>query len=257
MNRHFRWIFLLLLIPFFTFSTALAEPTAVTVRVRSKGAKFIGSSMGGVLIMIKDADSGELLAQGKVSGGTGDTDRIMKTALQTGENLATPEAAAFTTTLDVDEPRYIEISAYGPLAQRQAANRISLTQWLIPGKPLTGGDAMLLEMPGMIVDVQAPPTHIKLKGVPQKVKVAANVTLMCGCPINADGIWPAADFEVRAIIKRNGEKMTELPLHFNGSDSQFEAEFTFDQVGTYEGIVYAYQAANGNSGLDSFTLVIK
>ncbi len=42
----------------------LAEPTHITVHVLAKGAKFIGTSMGGVEITIRDADTGELLAKG-------------------------------------------------------------------------------------------------------------------------------------------------------------------------------------------------
>jgi hypothetical protein len=44
--------------------TARAEPTQLEVRVISKGAKFVGTSMGGVLITIRNADTGELLAEG-------------------------------------------------------------------------------------------------------------------------------------------------------------------------------------------------
>jgi hypothetical protein len=35
--------------------------------------------MGGALITIKDVHTGEVLAQGRTAGGTGDTTRIMKT----------------------------------------------------------------------------------------------------------------------------------------------------------------------------------
>ncbi|MBN2705402.1 MAG: hypothetical protein JXR89_03050 [Deltaproteobacteria bacterium] len=234
-----------------------AQPTEVTVRVRTKGAKFMGTSMGGALILIKDADSGELLAKGLVAGGTGATDLIMKNASKTGQRLADAKTASFTASLDIDEPRYLEISAYGPLAQRQAANRVSLTQWLVPGKPLTGGDAMVLEMPGLIVDVQAPPTHIKLSGLPQTVAIAANVTMMCGCPIGPDQIWPDSAFEVRAIIKKDGRNYSEIPLAYAGQTSQFGADLKLTEAGSYEGIVYAYEAGSGNTGLDRFTLVVK
>jgi len=54
-----------------------AEPTDITVRVISRDAKFIGSSMGGVRITNRDADTGEILAQGMTKGGTGNTNRIM------------------------------------------------------------------------------------------------------------------------------------------------------------------------------------
>ena len=37
----------------------MAEPTDITVRVLSKDAKFVGTSMGGVRITLRDAETGE------------------------------------------------------------------------------------------------------------------------------------------------------------------------------------------------------
>ena len=54
-----------------------AAETRVMVRARTKDAKFIGTSMGGALVVIRKADTGEVLASGLTSGGTGDTRRIM------------------------------------------------------------------------------------------------------------------------------------------------------------------------------------
>ncbi|MBT5659166.1 MAG: hypothetical protein HOJ02_03315, partial [Rhodospirillaceae bacterium] len=53
--------------------TASAEPTRLTVRVMAKDAKFIGTSIGGARITIRDVDTGELLAQGVTEGSTGNT----------------------------------------------------------------------------------------------------------------------------------------------------------------------------------------
>ena len=39
-------------------TSVMAVPTNVTVRVRTKDAKFMGSSIGGALITIRDADTG-------------------------------------------------------------------------------------------------------------------------------------------------------------------------------------------------------
>ena len=41
---------------------ALAVPTPVTVRVLSQGAKFIGTGMGGVDVVLADAVTGTKLA---------------------------------------------------------------------------------------------------------------------------------------------------------------------------------------------------
>lgn len=233
-----------------------AEPTDITVRVISRGAKFIGSSMGGVRITIRDADTGEILAQGLTKGGTGNTGLIMKQAHKRGGVLSTKDAAKFSARLDLKEPRRIRVTALGPLAQRQSANHVSAVQWVVPGKHLTGGNGWLLEMPGFVVDVLAPPTHVRLTGVPRTVQLKANVTMMCGCPIEPGGLWDAKRYEVKALVKRNGQAAGTLAMAYAGATSQFAGSLKVEMPGTYEAVVYAYDASNGNTGLDKVTFIV-
>lgn len=235
-------------------ASAVAEPTHVTIRVISKGAKFVGSAMGGVQITVKDVETGKVLASGLTVGGTGDTARIMKSPRSAGTQLFTEGAAEFRATIDLDEPRYLEVTAHGPLGRRQAANSVSATQWIVPGKHVTEGDAWLLEMPGLVVEVLAPVRDAKL--TPQMIHLKANVTMMCGCPLGPDTDWNIADFDVRAVLKRDGRRLAEIPLEYAGSHSQFEAQYEAHEPGTYEAIVYAYQRGNGNTGLDRVTWMV-
>ena len=69
--------------------------TEVIVRVTSKDAKVIGSGVGGAFVRIKNLETGEVLAQGKQLGGTGDTDRIMVQPHRRGEVLYGASDAAF------------------------------------------------------------------------------------------------------------------------------------------------------------------
>lgn len=62
---------LLLLFTLFGFIFIQAQPTKITVRAKAKDAKFIGTSVGGALILIRNADTGELLASGRTEGSTG------------------------------------------------------------------------------------------------------------------------------------------------------------------------------------------
>ncbi len=233
-----------------------AEPTDVTVRVKSKGAKFVGTSMGGAYVTIRDEHSGELLAKGLTQGSTGDTALIMETPHERGVAISDESSAHFTATLDIDRPVYVEIAAYGPVAQRQSANKVTATQWIVPGKDITRGDAFLMELPGLVVDVRDPAAHVKLSGEPE-VRILANVTPMCGCPIEPDGLWDAGQYEVRAIILRDGEKVAEVPFNFAGETSQFSAKYSPEGKGVYQAIVYAFNPANGNTGLDRVTFVVK
>ena len=56
---------------------AVAEPTDITVRVLAKDSKFVGTSMGGMRIILRDAHTGEVLATGVTKGGTGNTELLM------------------------------------------------------------------------------------------------------------------------------------------------------------------------------------
>jgi hypothetical protein len=238
-------------------SAAHAEPTRIDVRVISKGAKFVGTSMGGVAITLRDAASGEVLARGRTAGSTGDTARIMKEPRLHHAPVSTPDAAVFQATLDLAEPVRIEFVAEGPLGQPQATSRVSATQWVVPGKHLTGGDGLRLELPGFVVDVLDPPAHLRLAGAPKTVPLRANVAMMCGCPIEPGGLWDAGAFEVTALLARDGKPAGRVPLAYAGATSQFQASLALDAPGAWEITVYAYDPANGNTGLDRTTVIVE
>ena len=160
-----------------TSAFAMAIPTTVKISVKTKDAKFLGTSMGGALVILKDVDTGEILAKGLTSGGTGNTQVIMKTPVARGTAITDAQTANFSTTINLERPTLVEVSAYGPMSQRQAANRVTATQWIVPGKDITGGDGWVVELPGFAVDIQAPPSHSKFTGT-QDVLIQANVTMM-------------------------------------------------------------------------------
>ncbi len=234
-----------------------AVPTQIIVRVKAKDGKFVGTTMGGVLITVRDVLTGELLAKGYTAGGTGNTVRIMKTPVSRGIPVSDESAAKFTATIDIAEPTDVEVTAYGPLAALQSASKVSATQWVVPGKNITEGDAWLMEMPGIIVDVLAPPTHSKLSGVPQTVIIKANIVMMCGCPITPGGIWDANKIEVKALLKKNGKQVGVLPMQYAGSPSQFSGTWSIPDVGIYEATVYAYDSATGNTGINRATFMVE
>ena len=161
----------------FVFTSASAVPTHIAVRVKTKDAKFMGTGIGGALVTIKDAQTDELLAKGITEGTSGNTTLIMKTPHARGVPISDSKAAKFEATIDIDEPRYIEVTAFGPLSQRQSANRASSTQWVVPGKHINAGDAWMIELAGLLVDVQSPSTPTIFEGVPQRVRIDAHVTM--------------------------------------------------------------------------------
>ena len=240
-----------------TCSLAFAVETTMAIRVLSKDAKFIGTAMAGASVTITDAATGTLLAEGVTAGSTGDTVRLMKTALRPGTPLSTEGSAVFTTTIDLTVPTQLQFSAFGPLSHPDSANRVSVTQWVVPGKHLTGGDGLLLHLPGFAIDVAEPVPTYTPQGMPKDVTLHATVTMMCGCPITPGGLWDANQYEITSLLYQGGQQMASAPLAYAGSASRFAGTIPLSRSGAYEVVVYAYNPANGNTGLGRTTFTVK
>lgn len=154
-----------LILIFFASSAFSAEkiPTKVVVHVVSKDAKVVGSGVGGAFVRIKNLETGEILAQGKQEGGTGETDRIMVQPRRRGEVLfGTPGAALFQAEIPLDKPTQVEVVAEAPLAYPHALQKGSKTITLIPGKHILG-EGLIIELNGLIVNVLSPSPKESLK----------------------------------------------------------------------------------------------
>ena len=152
-------------------------PTKVTVRVVSKDSKVIGSGVGGAWVRIKNLENGEILAQGKQEGGTGETDRIMVTPRRRGEIVyGTPGAAFFQAELPLERPTQIEISTEAPLAYPQSIQKGSKTLTLLPGKHILG-EGVIIELDGLIVNIVKPsPKGVLKKG--EELTIKAEVRML-------------------------------------------------------------------------------
>ena len=234
--------------------SAQAEPTEIVVRVMSKDAKFVGTAVGGAQIVLRDAESGEILAQGLTAGGTGSTHKIMTTPHTGRDPLSDADAAKFSTTLDLQRPRKITVSATGPMNPKQAAMTVSSTQWVVPGKPVNGGDGWLLELRGFAVSlIDQVPAAIKI-GEGARIPLKAKVTMMCGCPTEPGGLWDANKIQVAAIVERAGKSAPAVPLTYAGQQNTFAGQIELKEPGDYVVDVYAYDPANGNTGVERITV---
>lgn len=234
---------------------AMAEPTEVHVRVLSQGAKFIGSSMGGVEILLRDAHTGAILASGRTEGSTGDTTKIMQGGARNAP-VSTPDAGVFRATLDLDEPRLVEMQARGPLAQPQAALTVTSQRWIIPGVDVTMGDGWLVEMPGLAVDAIEPAQHEVVKPGTATRRVAANVSFQCGCPITPGGLWDAARITVTAHVRRQDGAVRRIGLPYAGRTGYFAADVPLDGPGSYVVTVTAVDRQTGATGVDRTSFIL-
>jgi len=158
-------------------SSAEEVPTKIIVRVVSRDAKVIGSGVGGAFVRIKNIETGEILAQGKQEGGTGDTNRIMVEPHRRGEIVyGTPDAAFFQAEIPLCQPTQVEIYTEAPLAYPQSIQRGSKTITLIPGKHILG-EGIIIELNGLIVNVLSPDpkTPVKKAG---EVLIRAEVKML-------------------------------------------------------------------------------
>jgi hypothetical protein len=238
----------------------MGTPTRIDVRVIAKGGKYLGDDIGGALVTIEDVRTGELLKHGPTAGGSG-PEKLMSVRVTQSEVLPVEGASLFTASLDLDEPRLIRVTAYGPLAAQQSANTASLTQWVCPGKDV----GFLLEIPGLVVQILNPPTHFLPETPPAHLEIRANVTMMCGCPIGRQP-WDPSLFEVSATVKGGDAYSFTLPLRFDadapyGAPSQFRGMWTIPQNASGQPQIYAitvcaFQPLTGNTGADKATLIV-
>lgn len=225
-------------------ASALAEPTSVTVHAISQDAKFIGDSMGGVEVVLRDAKTSKQLAKGITAGDTGDTKRIME-AVGRSPMRTTPEAAHFSTTLDISVPTLVRVELRGPLGRPLTMQNVTSERWLIPGVSAAAGTAWVIELPGLAIEVDS--TSALTQG--RAATLTAKVALMCGCPITAGGLWDAADYEVVAELRRKGQPPERMPLSFSAAPGQFTGTVTPSFSGKGELWITARNKRTGNTGV--------
>lgn len=230
---------------------AMAEPTEIVIRVLAKDAKFIGHNedSGGVQITLRDAQTGEVLAQGLTEGGRGGTARLMQTGHVRREILS-EGASSFSATLDLQRPRLISVTAKGPMMLKDAAMTVTATQWVLPGKSINAGDGWVLEIPGFAVVLTDPlPATVRLDGNKAVIPIRARITMACACLIEPGGLWDPNKFQIAVMLEKGGKTYPAAPLSYAGEPSLFRGEITVGEPGDYTVDVYAYDPATGNTGL--------
>lgn len=252
MKLKFR-VFSLLSVLLFCFGSLAAQETTIMVRALAKDAKFIGSSIGGAKIIVRNAETGEILDQGFTSGSTGDTKLILKTPQERYDTLSDEKTAGFKAELNIEEPTFIKVEAHAPFNKKQARVVSSTQLWVIPGKNITG-DGLILDIPGFVVDILSPQTHERIKSS-EEVSLKANIVMMCGCPVTEDGTWDANQYEVKAIIDAEGTESREVVLKPTEKASTFKAKTNLDK-GYYTITVYAFDPLTGNTGVDKTNIII-
>lgn len=137
------------------YGVSEAVQTKIVVRVRSKDAKFVGSSMGGALVIIKDSETGKVLAEGLTSGATGDTNKIMIEPKERFGRITDDKTAKYETSVDIKEPKLVTVEVEAPYGKKPETVKSSTQLWLIPGKHIVE-EGLVIEVHGFSVDADTP-----------------------------------------------------------------------------------------------------
>jgi len=233
----------------FLSANSFAIETSIMVRAKAVDAKYIGTSVGGVRVIVEDAETGEVLDQGWINGDTGSTKAIIKEPITRGQVMTDAKTAGFLAKVDISSPRLLRFKLIGPYAYRQALQEASMTSWIIPGKDLVG-DGITIDLSGFIVDAW---TRVLETG---QVDIYTKASLLCGCPIYPDGPWDPKNYEATAIIMQNEAIVDEVKLDFTGPVGLFSGKINLTQPGNYKAIVYLLDKKTANVGVDRTMFVI-
>jgi hypothetical protein len=248
-----------------------APKTSLLIRVQARGGKFLADDIGGAEITVRDAHTGEHLggglAQGTDSGNlTADfapnasQSAVVTPASPGGQPLIqwlVPDASttALTLELPLGRPTLLAVAAYGPLGGLQSAQRVETTTWALPGQSIDQGPGLVIELPGLVVQVTSPATHLEISSLPALITFHAKVTMMCGCQIAPGEPWVPEDFVVTAAIGNVGQPPSAtVPLSFAGTGpSLFKGSYQLTQAGFFQAVVSATQRSTGNLGTATVT----
>ena len=70
-------------------------------------------------------------------------------------------------------------------------------------------------------------------------------------------MWDAAKYEVKALVKRDGQAAGTVMLVPGKMASSYEGTLEVTAPGTYEITLYAFDRANGNAGVDAVGFMVR
>lgn len=224
-----------------TTAAAATATTGLKVLVRADDAKFIGSGVGGMTIVVRDVATGAVLAEGGITGPTGETEVLMQAPQTRGRSATVGDPASFQAELGLARPTRVEIGVTGPLGVAQSIQSAAVTLWLIPGQDRVE-NPVILHLPGLITEL------LDYTVDDGQLSVTASVTMICGCPVTVEGLWPAADFRAVVQLYRGDQLVSAGVMGFTGTDNEFAGTLDLPGPGDFDMIVHAYQISTGNAG---------
>jgi hypothetical protein len=176
----------------------------------------------------------------------------METPHGRNDRLTDDKTAGFEALIDIKEPVFVDVQVTAPSQLRGAAITGTTQLWLIPGKDIDG-EGLIIELPGLILNVVNPTLHQILpikEGETINVDLKISLTMLCGCTISKGGTWNADQIEVGATLYKDGKLIQNKLLSATDLNNIFTGRFTVNAKGSYGFTVYAYDKVTKNTGVD-------
>jgi hypothetical protein len=228
------------------------KPTRIVVRVVAHGAMVLGREVGGARVTITDLETKQVLAAGIQQGEAGDQNQIMRTPHLMEEPVYSARpAAAFTATLELRKPTFVNITAEGPLAHPASMQQASQTVLLIPGHDLSD-DGIVVHLYGYIVQIEHPKDGAALMAK-DDVRLRASVRTLSGTLVRPHGDWDSRKIRIYGEVLIGDRIVERLQMFYSNETGTFDAPFFVPKPDEApEGIavrVVATDLATGNSGV--------
>jgi hypothetical protein len=229
-----------------TTSVTRLVPTRVVTHVITHDAKLIGTAVGGVRVTIRDVVTNRMLAEGRQLGGTGDTKRIMQDARgRTDTIYAGGDGARYEASFSLSVPTLVDITAEGPLDYPDQMVQATKRVLLLPGQEI-GGDGVVLELHGYVIDLMGPDTTRALSAS-SPIAVRARVRMICSCPTQPGGMWEVNSVVARLV--RDSAVVAETKLTYAGEQSIYSGELGKVDAGSYRLEVIAASPSSVTNGV--------
>jgi hypothetical protein len=199
--------------------------TTIVVRIVGSYGMVLGDEVGGAAVTIRDAETGAILASGIQRGSSGDLRSIMQTPRERVEQIfSLKDSGFFKAELLLTKPTVVEVTGEGPLKFPGAKRRASKTVLLYPGRHMTG-DGVVLQLDGLIVQIEAP-TRERPLGIGDGETLRATVRMMCDCIVEPFGNWDSRKMTLYGELRVAGEVIGKIDLFHRGPKGLFLGEFT-------------------------------